>query len=213
MNYTRSLLLAAVLSVSTAQASVIFATPASFPGSAVPITFTGLADGTEVNGLTVDGVLFSYSLGNDQIIIDGGPGPTNNIAPPNVVVVGDPTGILTLTLPGPASLFGYGYAVLNTVPVLSATTITLFSGVTNVGSLSYDGVPDPNFAGGFAGIQSTLPFDRVQLTFSAAQPSWAVDNVRFAADVPEPSTILFMLTGGAGILWLRRRALLGGRLQ
>ena len=106
MNYTRSLILAVVLSVSTAQASVVFATPGDFPGSAVPITFTGQADGTEVNGLTVGGVLFSYSLGNGQVIIDGGPGPTNNISPPNVVTTGNPNGILTLTLPGPAVLFG-----------------------------------------------------------------------------------------------------------
>jgi len=48
------------------------------PGSTLT-TFTGVADGTEVNGLTVNGILFNYSLGNGQVTIDGGPGTTNNI--------------------------------------------------------------------------------------------------------------------------------------
>jgi hypothetical protein len=135
--------------------------------------------------------------------IDGGPGTTNNITPPNIVSVGDDTGILGLLLPAPVTLFGYGYAILNVVTVANATTINIFMGTTNLGTLSYTGDPDPTFAGGFAGIQSTVPFDRVELTFnSTAAPAFAVDNVRFAI-VPEPSTIL--LTGVALALLLRRR--------
>ena len=56
------------------QAAVIAIDPSAFgPGSTL-INFTGLADGTEVNGLTVGGVSFNYSLGNGSVIIDGGPG-------------------------------------------------------------------------------------------------------------------------------------------
>jgi hypothetical protein len=102
--------------------------------------------------------------------------------------------VLTLLLPAQSSLFGYGYAILNTITVPNATTITLFLGATNQGSLAYTGVIDPVFTGGFAGIQSTLPFDRVQLTFnSAAAPAFALDNIRFASNVPEPSTWLLTL--------------------
>ncbi|MDR3703242.1 MAG: PEP-CTERM sorting domain-containing protein [Candidatus Sulfopaludibacter sp.] len=178
--------------------------PGAFPASAAPITFTGLASGVEVNGLSAGGVLFSYSLGNGNVVIDGGPGVTNNLNPPNVVSAGDNSGILTLALPSLETMFGYGYAILDTNTVTDATTITLFNGATNVGTLSYNGSPDPSFAGGFAGIQSTVPFDSVQLTFDSVDaPAFALDNVVFAS-VPEPSAILLVLTGAAALFWLRR---------
>jgi PEP-CTERM motif len=193
-----SLLITAVLGGQSASASVISVGVAAFgPGSTLT-TFTGVADGTEVNGLTIDGILFQYSLGNGAVLIDGGPGVTNNISPPNIVSVGNNTGVLTLTLPSFVDTFGYGFAVLSTVALPVGTTISLFDGVTPVGSLSYAAAPDPIFAGGFAGIQSTLPFNRVQLTFNSANaPAFAVDNIRTANSVvPEPASLLLL---GAGL--------------
>src|SRR5262249_9043097 len=88
-----------------------------------------------------------------------------------------------------------------------ATTIALFSGASNVGTLFYDGVPDPVFTGGFAGIQSSIPFDRVELTFNTVGgspfPAFAVDNVLFSVAVPEPSTIFLVLSGATALLYLR----------
>jgi hypothetical protein len=208
--YSRQLVtfLCTALAAITADASVISVGPGAFPASSTLITFTGLANGTEVNGLSTAGVLFSYSGGNGVVQIDGGPGVTNNIAPPNIVSVGDPAnshGTLTLTLPGFFDTFGYGYAILDGVAVSNATTINLFSGTTNVGSLSFNGVPDPVFTGGFAGIQSTVPFNSVALSFNPMAPAFALDNIRVASAVPEPSTMLLILSGGAGLLASRRR--------
>lgn len=192
-----SLLLGIAFSTSTVRADVFGVGPGAFGAGSTLITFTGLPDNTEVNGLNFGGVIFSYSLGNGQVVIDGGPGVTNNITPQNIVSVGNNTGILTLNLGGLAYGFGYGYAILNTVPVANATTITLFNGVTNVGTLSFNGVVDPLFTGGFAGVFSTVAFDRVQLTFnSVAAPAFALDNIRISTNpVPEPATILLLSSG------------------
>jgi len=71
----------------------------------------------------------------------------------------------------------------------------LFNGTTNVGSLSYNGVPDPTFTGGFAGIQSTIPFNIVQITFnSAVAPAVALDNIRTLSTAQAP----FIVYSGAG---------------
>lgn len=193
-------------------ASVLAIGPGAFPGGSTILSLTGLADNTEVNGLIVDGVMFNYSLGNGQLLIDGGPGITNNITPPNIVSAGDNSGVLTVTLPSLAMAFGYGYAVLDTVAVPNATTINLFNGATPVGSLSFNGTPDPTFAGGFAGVSSTLAFNRVELTFSSATPAFALDNLTFDATggpsgggstVPEPSTVILMAMGMGLLFWRR----------
>jgi len=203
-----SALVAIVLLAPAARADVIAIGPGAFPVSAPLLTFAGLPDGLEVNGLFFGGVQFSYSLGSGQVIIDDGPGVTNNVQPQNIVSSGSPAGILTLVLPSLQNIFGFGFAILSFGPVTNATTITLFSGPTNIGSLSYNGVADPTFTGGFAGIQSTVRFDRVQLSFnSAAAPAFAADNIRFAdtTAVPEPTSLVLMFTGLVGMGLVRRR--------
>ena len=196
-----------VLSASNALGSTMSVGIGAFgPGSTLT-TFTGLANGTEVNGLTVNGILFNYSLGNGQVQIGIGPGTTNNMAPPNVVSVGTNTGVLSLTLPSFVDTVGYGYAELTQGAVTAATTISLFSGATPVGALSYNGVPDPLFTGGFAGIESTIPFNSVRVTFnSVTAPAFALDNIRTATTVrvPEPSTMLLLGTGITVLVFFRR---------
>lgn len=197
LTFTFSVLLLGV----TAQADIIAVGPGAFPSSASVINFNGLATGTEMNGLTVNGVQFSYTVGgsplNGAVDIDGGPGNTNNITVPNIVSVGNNTGVLTVTLPSSVNLFGYGFAILNTASVANATTVSAFSGTTLLGSLSFSGAPDPAFTGGFAGIQSTTTaFNRLQLTFNSSVASaFAVDNITFANGVPEPSTMLLAMLG------------------
>jgi hypothetical protein len=206
-----AILIAASITGTSVNASVIAVTSGFFSGDPVT-TFTGVADGTEVNGLTVNGIHFNYLIGgtptNGQVVIDGGPGTTNTISPPNIVSVGNNTGTLMLTLPTSASALGYGFAVLSTGSLPAATTITLFSGTTNVGSLSYPGASDPNFTGGFAGIESTLPFNIVDVTFDSVNaPAFAADNFVFTSGtpVPEPGTFALVASALAGLIAIRRR--------
>jgi hypothetical protein len=192
------------LAAATASAAVSAVDPSAFAGTSLFVDLSTATDGAEVNGLTVSGLTFSYSFGNGNLIIDGGPGITNSVAPPNVVSVGNPAGVLGVALPGLSSMFGYGYALLADGTVADGTTITLFNGATNVGSLSYTAVPDPAFPGGFAGIASTLPFDRVELTFNAAAAAFAADNFRVTA-VPEPTTLGMFAVGICALLLRQKR--------
>ena len=195
------------LTVQPANATTIPVGIGAFGAGSTLTTFDGQTAGGEVNGTTVNGILFQYSLGNGALVFGGGPGVTNNISPLNIVSgFGANGGILTLTLPSPVDTFGYGYAIL-TNATIPATFITLFDGATPVGSQLYSGAPDPVYTGGFAGIQSTLPFNRVQLIFNdVAAPAFAVDNVRtFNAAVPEPATLTLLGSGIAAAAWRRRR--------
>lgn len=202
--YVQILLLVLALLAVPAQASVMPISIGAFPAGSTLLTFDGYATGTEVNGLIVSGVQFQYSLGNGKLLMGGGPGVTNNIYPQNITAGGPGVGTLKLTLPNLVNAFGYGYAVLSFDSVPNATTITLFDGTTNVGSLSYNGLLDPEFAGGFAGIQSTIPFNNAVLSFNAL--AFAVDNVSIGpAAVPEPSTIILLLSWLAGLVWIRLR--------
>jgi hypothetical protein len=159
-----------------------------------------------VNGLIVDGILFQVtkngSSTNGIVIVDGGPGTTGNISPPNLVSLSDPNGVaLTISLPNFATQLGYGYALLAEVSVPAATTIELFAGSTSVGSISFTGIPDPTFTGGFAGVASDTPFDRAVLTFSDLGDAFAVDNVTFAANkASEEGQTLILLSAGVSVL-------------
>lgn len=195
-----------------AHAVVIPLTAADFAGTSL-ITFTGIPDGTVVNSMVVDGVLFNYlvnGVASDFLIVDGGPGVTNNVSPPNLVNSGGNAGaVLRLTFAQPEERLGYGFAVLNTVAIANATTVSLFD-ATNaiVGVLSANGVPDPLFTGGFLGLRSTVPFVRADITFSTLGGAFAFDNLRFApaATVPEPAGVALLLAGLAGVAqrWRRR---------
>jgi len=58
---------ATLVAVPAASASTIPVGIGAFGGSTLT-AFAGLADGSEVNGLIVDGIEFSYSAGNSQLI-------------------------------------------------------------------------------------------------------------------------------------------------
>jgi hypothetical protein len=183
-----------------------------FASGATVLNFSTLADNTEANGLVLDGVLFQVtknsSSTNGIVIVDGGPGTTGNISPPNLVSISDLDGVaLIVSLPNLTTEFGYGYAIRAEISVPAATTIDLFAGPTPVGSISFTGSPDPIFTGGFAGVASDAPFDRAVLTFSDVGDAFAVDNVTFSANKAsdEGQTLILLSAGVSLLLFLRGR--------
>lgn len=59
----------------------------------------------------------------------------------------------------------------------------------------------------FFGLITTTPIDHITVTFPAPVFGWAVDDLRFGAGtaVPEPSTVLLVALGLAGMGFVRRR--------
>ena len=106
-------------------------------------------------------------------------------------------------------VFGYGYALQATGTIGNGTTFSLFNGTTLVGSQSFSATPDLVVPGGFAGVRSTLPFNRVEATFnSAASLAFALDNIRrgpAVAAVPEPISAVLLGMGLLAILRARTR--------
>lgn len=201
-----------LLATSSSHASLTPIGPLDFASGATVLNFSTLADNTEANGLVVNGVLFQVtkngSSTNGIVVVDGGPGTTGNITPPNLVSLSDPNGVaLIVSLPHLVSQFGYGYAINAGVSVPAATTIELFAGATPIGSISFAGIPDPIFTGGFAGVASDTPFDRAVLTFSDVGDAFAVDNVTFSANKAsdEGQTLILLSAGVSFLLFLRGR--------
>jgi hypothetical protein len=60
-------------------------------------------------------------------------------------------------------------------------------------------------AGGFAGIQSTIPFNSARVTFlESSTPGWAMDNVR-TLGVPEASSLVLLAAGLSIVFRVRKR--------
>jgi hypothetical protein len=179
------------------------------------VTFSEVPSFTPLNGLTINGLTFSENVPISFTAPAGfGPGNTNNISGAMALsgLGSIPAGyVLSVSLANQALSFGFGFALQGlTTSVANAVTLTLFSGATNLGSLSFAGNADPNFTGGFAGIGNNVFFDRVQITFNQNATGFAVDNFVARDRVPENGGTLLMLLAGAaplGVLArLRRRA-------
>jgi hypothetical protein len=179
------------------------------PGSTLE-TFSGVPNGPlggPPPGLIINGIGYS-SRGPSQASIgsSGGPSMTGNVSAPYIFGLTN-NGGLTLTFLSLISTFGYGYEIAASGLVSNATTISLFDGSTPVGSLSYDSttfIPSFGSTGGFAGIQSTIPFNTAVVTFSP-NSQFLFDNVRTSTvAAPEPPTMMLMGIGFVGLLLFRR---------
>lgn len=223
-NTRRATACACALTVAMACANVGAAVsaiaPGAFTASSLLVDYASTPIGTNAKGLNVSGLTFYYSgyysqdpativewsathVDGRSIYVPANPGST-------------PLGTMAVTLPGLSNMFGFGFYMpaLGAGTLQNALTISLFddSVVANtlVGTLSFaavtEGDPlDPwSRLGGFAGIASTLPFNRVNWTFDRSVTEIVVDNFRVSV-VPEPSARLMLALGIPTILLVQRR--------
>lgn len=171
------------------------------PGSSLT-TFESIAPFTEANGLVVDGLTFTYGGGNLFAVIAASIDSAN--VDGQTLAFFAPAQTLTIAFDAPVLAFGTGFALIAS-PRLDALGIELFAGAASLGTVTFDSVLDPLFAGGFAGVQNDTPFDRVVLTFNdPSAGAFAVDNLRTRrATIPEPA--LLTLLGLASVTAARRR--------
>lgn len=194
---------AALMIGGSVQASLVTVPETNF--ASPKVTFSEVALGTPVNGLTINGFAFSETIANTSVA-NGGPGNTTHITQPSALGAANPAGeVITVNLPGMTSEFGFGYAILASGTIADGVTVTLFSGSTNLGSLTYSAIPDPTFPGGFAGIGSTIAFDKVTLAFSGSATAYDFDNISANAAVPEPQTLALAGLALAALGALRRK--------
>jgi hypothetical protein len=194
-------LLAVLLSPMAANAGLIQIGIGGFSGGETVETYGLDQTFVPVDGVTFSGVLHNFTvlaLPSLDAVIDSGPGNTNNITVANIE--GDATGILSLLFPGLQSRVGFGFAL----SAGGSAVIELFD-VSNIslGSITLLGVPDPSFAGGFLGVESSTLFSRAEVSF-LSPGRFAFDNLRFE-NVPEPGTLALLGIGLFGMGLARRR--------
>jgi hypothetical protein len=178
--------------------------PSAFPADTLQVGLQGIPNDTPAHGLTVDGILFTYSLGPDKLFVEVGPSDTNNVRAPSIVSRWDDSGTVTLELAQPAHWFGFGFALLADQELSDGASVSVFSGVQLLGTLTFPAIRDPAWPGGFAGLFSSAAFDRVDLRFNSTDSfAFAADNFRVSA-VPEP-TPWTLAAAGAVLLALRAR--------
>ena len=174
------------------------------PGSTLQtFSSSGLFAGTLPDAYTLGGITYSYSLGNRYLRgVYSGPVTSYVFAPFIQGTRAD--GILTMQLSFAVNRFGFGFDLTSFAGVIpNAATVSIFKGTAPLGSLSFKGMPEiTGYSAGFAGIESTDAFDRVEVTFadSTGDRQFRIDNIRTeVVNVPESTPFVFLSAGLAAL--------------
>lgn len=184
--------------------------------SAAPITLTfdevtTPPSPTPVNGLSVMGVTFGFTVGG-MASADaryGAEGPGSFTFIDGRVLEGDAAGLLTLNFSSPTPILAFGVGLSSFASVMPGFTVELFGAAMEpLGVFAVN--TSPQEAGGISEAQfmfSAAPVSRAVINFNESFPPivpgvrrFALDNLTFdSAPVPEPATMLLLSTGLAAV--------------
>ncbi|HKD38097.1 MAG TPA: PEP-CTERM sorting domain-containing protein [Pirellulales bacterium] len=116
----------------------------------------------------------------------------------------------TMQLSAPVTAFGSYFLNAGDDPNIPDTlSLQLGNSVTNTSQTVTIGTFGPgasNFNGAFFGVTTSIPFDTVTLLQTNPGDGVLLDNITVGTAVPEPSSLLMLLGGAAGLgLLVRRR--------
>jgi hypothetical protein len=114
----------------------------------------------------------------------------------------------SMQLSSPVTAFGAYF--LNAGDTIADTlSLQLDNSVTHTGQTLTMGTFGPsasNFNGAYFGVTTSTPFDTVTLLQTNPQDGVLLDNITVGTAVPEPSSLMMLLAGAAGLgLLIRRR--------
>ena len=178
---------------------------ADFAASSV-VTVGSLGVGTPIDGKTIGGLSFGYvdhGKHSNAAVVSNVIGSTKHLTGASIlggVNQNLPDDILlTVDFAQPTTGFGFGWAISGKGIFFNVVGITLFDGSTRLGSFGYDGIRDPDYTGGFAGIGSTVAFTTAKIDFhtglSFAGSFLANNFVTRTRAVPEPSGLVLAFLG------------------
>src|SRR3990167_4833115 len=175
--------------------------------SATTLTF-GEVPFQSVNGLTVQGVTFTFTVGGspstDAFYNSGGPGVTTYISDPSLE--GNSAGVLTLDFAAPTTVLQFGVAISEFTTLSPGFTVQLFNAsLASIGTFPVITNPMPAFSEGqFSYNNTTTPVKRARISFAVpfSGSRFAFDNLTYNQSGTGPvlsvSPTLLQFDGVAG---------------